>query len=338
MCTPLFSGSLVGGGSDADFSATLNSCDPVSGAVSLSIFSYISPGNAGAAEQCVGNSNLVTLIPGTCMSSRGSSGSGKAYLKLAEFPTCDPPQPGSVFTLESFDRGQCQTWSFLGHQAVTPGACVAGGFRDAEDTFFSTQGALVGAGRQSLRLIKYPAGAGGCSGPPALSVPIPDLTLPAAASTGPCNASAGSSFSYRLLAPKAMSPSRSPSPTPTLSPGASPSSAPTPSSSPSPSPSPSFGSSAPDNAPSDAAAGLSRAAVITVSVVAPLGLCALLALVFLLRRLCYDKSITWRKDGDSVETVVVQSPMRPNIYRPTVKETLSPASSGKRKSSWGFAV
>jgi hypothetical protein len=215
---------------------------------------------------------------------------------------------------------------------------VAGGYVTASDVPVNVSVALLASGR-AARVTQFDPAAEGCARRPSAALaPLPDLPLPGPSGPGACNRTAGPSLppSYRLLAPVVIpsaSATRSASPSPTFSFGASPSASPTGS----PSATPTVGGGGGGGGGGDASAALALPVpvIVALGVGLPLALLLLAAAACALRRLCSSRSITWSKDA---ETVIVQSPMRPSIYRPTVKAPSDAAAalgSSARRSAWG---
>ena len=325
VCTPFAQPSF------AVYSVQLTACG-ADGSVTGSVY-RLNDFTPGSAETCQQNAIPFTVSPGACFSLRNSN---YPFMRLLGLPSCAAPAPGSVYILETFDGSPtCNPNGFLNHQALSLGTCVAGGLL-ARDLRSVINVSVVPApsGAAALRVTQFDASAGGCGAVPSSALPpIPDLALPPspALSLGNCSADSRGG-SYRLLAPRVLptrTASPSPSPSPTVSFGSSPSASPTPSALPTP--------SAGSGGSASAAPLLSQTALIAVSVGATLGALLLALLACALRRLCFSRSITWSKD---VDTVIVPSPMRPSIYRPTVKlpegGSINGGSSGRR-GAWGFA-
>lgn len=344
LCTPLTTPNP-----DRSYTVQLTGCTPpdasgAGGAVS-GVAYYIGQGfRAGVADTCAGfpavaftaalNACVTLAFPG--------SPAATAYLRLKGVPSCAPADPAAIFVLESFSES-CSPSNLYNHQALPLGACVAGGYVPPDTSRpVNVSVALVGGvgGGRALRVAQYDA-ASGCAGAPSPTLGIiPDLSLPAPPKgQGACNSTPGGSF--RLLAPIVMpsaSATLSATPSPTFSRGASPSTSPTPSASVTPTVSGTSiggGGGGGDAAP---AAALTSTTIIIMSISLPLGLLLLAAAACALRRLLSSKSITWSKD---VETVIVQSPMRPSIYRPTVRPpdpslNSSSSSSSAKRGAWGF--
>ena len=338
LCTPL------GGSAVYDYAVTLSTCDAQLGVTGVA-YPMASGFAKGAPEQCAqqrgGDPAPVAFnaTPGRCVALR--SGNRAPFVQLLGAPSCAPGAAGAVFTLETFrSTASCSQFGELAsHQPLAVGACVDSGFVPSEGAAVNASvGVVAGAAAQVVRVVQYDASAAGCAVVAAGRPALPDLGLPDAASgVGNCSAaSAGPTLlSYRLLAPRPIvsaTPSASTTPSPTLSRGASPSISPTPSAQPTPSVSPTVGSGG--GGGNAAAAAAAQATIIGAAVGAPLGALLLGALGFAaMRRLaCCSRGITWNKDAPG-DTVIVQSPMRPSIYRPTVK---APAAAPAARSAWGL--
>ena len=328
LCTPLGEDSRGRG-----FTVQLTACSPGG---SVSGVAYLDDFEAGKAGACTSAGQSFTATPaGECVKLFN-----RASLRLLGAPTCAPAAPGSVFILESYkpsSSSQCNSNIFSTHRALALGACVAGGFVTSSDVPVNVSVALLASGR-AARVSQFDPAAEGCAGSPSAALaPLPDLPLPGPSGPGECNRTGGPSPppSYRLLAPVVIpsaSASRSASPSPTFSFGASPSASPTAS----PSATPTVGGGGGGGGGGAAAAlALPVPVIVAMGVGLPLALLLLAAAACALRRLCSSRSITWSKDA---ETVIVQSPMRPSIYRPTVKAPSDAAAalgSSARRSAWG---
>ena len=317
---PVYSVQLTACGADGSVTGT-----------AYSLLGGFTPGSAETCQQGAAFAIPFTVSPGACFSLRNNR---YPFIRLLGKPSCAAPAPGSVYILEAFDDSPTCTSGPFNHQALALGTCVAGGLL-ARDLRSVINVSVVPApsGAAALRVTQFDASAGGCGAAPSSALPpIPDLPLPPspALSLGNCSADSRGG-SYRLLAPRILptrTASPSPSPSPTVSFGSSPSASPTPSALPTP--------SAGSGGSASAAPLLSQTTLIAVSVGATLGALLLALLACALRRLCFSRSITWSKD---VDTVIVPSPMRPSIYRPTVKlpEGGSLNGGGSRRGAWGFA-
>jgi hypothetical protein len=343
LCTPL---PMVS--SNYALTVQLTACaqpDATSGG-SVSGVAYYLPKSfaAGQVDACTAAPSFqyaFTATPGACVQLFPLT-SRRTHLRLAGAPTCAPAAPASVFILETFDARApaCSSDALNGHQALAVGACVAGGFLPP-DAGIAVNVSVAALGTGALRVTQYDASAAGCSGAPSAALaPLPDLPLPAAGSAvGACSSTPGNQPpSFRLLAPVVMpSASATPSGTasPTFSRGASPSASPTTSATVTPTLGSGSGSGSGSGAALPPLPFFTTATIVILAVSVPVGLALLVVAAFALRRLSI-RSITWSKDA---ETVIVQSPMRPSIYRPTVKLPDASINSGSsaKKSTWGYA-